>query len=57
MVSSIYIGGNAQIWAALQNISTEQDYGNKQAILDSLNVTLPTGDLRDGCYDRLLLLI
>ncbi|KAG9284958.1 hypothetical protein G9A89_009768 [Geosiphon pyriformis] len=45
--------GRLEIWQALRCASESDDLDLAQAILDSANVTLPTGNLADGCYDEL----
>jgi len=42
--------GRLEIWQML-HLAAESDYMTAQAILDSENISCPTGKLSDGCYD------
>ncbi|CAG8603187.1 9037_t:CDS:2 [Funneliformis caledonium] len=45
--------GRLEIWQALRCACESEDLVLSQAIIDSANVTIPTGNLADGCYDEL----
>ncbi|CAG8536793.1 6083_t:CDS:2 [Paraglomus occultum] len=45
--------GRLEIWQALRYACESEDLVFAQAILDSVNVTIPTGNLANGCYDEL----
>lgn len=49
------MSGRAEVWAALA-VATELlragDTATAQGIIDAAGVTVPTGDLCDGCYDE-----
>ncbi|KAJ3183604.1 Ubiquitin domain-containing protein 2 [Gaertneriomyces sp. JEL0708] len=45
--------GRAEVWQALRAACESQSLELAQAIIDSANVTVPTGSLCDGCYDEL----
>lgn len=42
-----------EIWQALRCACESEDLKLSQAIIDSANITIPTGNLSDGCYDEL----
>lgn len=47
--------GSPEIWAALStaiSLIQEGDAATAQSILDAAGVTVPTGDLCEGCYDE-----
>lgn len=47
--------GRPEIWGALQNVCElvrGGDVATGQGILDAAGITLPTGNLPDGCYDE-----
>ncbi|KAJ3267587.1 Ubiquitin domain-containing protein 2 [Borealophlyctis nickersoniae] len=45
--------GRPEIWQALRAACESPTLDLAQAILDSANITIPTGNLADGCYDEL----
>lgn len=46
--------GRREVWAALHTVATHlDDLGFCRTILDTAQITLPTGRLTDGCYDAL----
>ncbi|RHZ63324.1 hypothetical protein Glove_330g12 [Diversispora epigaea] len=45
--------GRLEIWQALRCACECDDIILAQAILDSANITIPTGNLADSCYDEL----
>ncbi|KAJ3149116.1 Ubiquitin domain-containing protein 2 [Geranomyces michiganensis] len=45
--------GRAEIWQALRAACEAPSLTLAQAIVDSANMTVPTGKLTDGCYDEL----
>ncbi|KAI8918470.1 hypothetical protein DFJ77DRAFT_295457 [Powellomyces hirtus] len=45
--------GRAEIWQALRAACEAATLELAQAIVDSANMTVPTGKLSDGCYDEL----
>ncbi|CAG8513818.1 12768_t:CDS:2 [Ambispora leptoticha] len=45
--------GRLEIWQALRCACESEDLTLAQAIIDSANITIPTGNLTDGCYDEL----
>lgn len=47
--------GRREIWNALRTVCElgPEDNTTAQAILDSVGISIPTGDLTDGCYDEL----
>ncbi|RGB35021.1 hypothetical protein C1646_700505 [Rhizophagus diaphanus] len=45
--------GRLEIWQALRCSCESEDLTLSQAIIDSANITIPTGNLSDGCYDEL----
>ncbi|GBC06945.1 hypothetical protein RclHR1_07160003 [Rhizophagus clarus] len=45
--------GRLEIWQALRCACESEDLTLSQAIIDSANITIPTGNLSDGCYDEL----
>jgi hypothetical protein len=48
-----YFKGRLEIWQALRCTCESEDLVLSQAIIDSANITIPTGNLADGCYDEL----
>lgn len=49
------VTGRPEIWAALSAAVTlmrENDLATAQSIVDAVGVTIPTGDLCEGCYDE-----
>ena len=51
MISNLQ--GRLEIWQALRYACESEDLVFAQTILDSVNVTIPTGNLANGCYDEL----
>ena len=48
--------GLVDTWNSLRvavELSHQNDLANAQAVLDSAGITIPTGDLGQGCYDEL----
>ncbi|KND03032.1 uncharacterized protein SPPG_02101 [Spizellomyces punctatus DAOM BR117] len=45
--------GRPEIWQALRAACESPSMDLAQAIVDSANITVPTGNLSDGCYDEL----
>ncbi|KAI8368239.1 uncharacterized protein BYT42DRAFT_585868 [Radiomyces spectabilis] len=45
--------GRPEIWQALHAVVTSDDVQLARSILEAANITLPTGDLSDGCFDEL----
>ena len=48
--------GLVETWNSLRvavELSHQNDLGNAQAVLDSAGITIPSGDLGQGCYDEL----
>ncbi|OAD71365.1 hypothetical protein PHYBLDRAFT_95130, partial [Phycomyces blakesleeanus NRRL 1555(-)] len=45
--------GRREIWQALQAACTTPDLHLARSILDAANVTLPTGNPAEGCFDEL----
>ncbi|CAG8581419.1 8998_t:CDS:2 [Ambispora gerdemannii] len=45
--------GRLEIWQALRCACESEDLILAQAIIDSANITIPTGNLTNGCYDEL----
>ncbi|KAI8072965.1 hypothetical protein BC940DRAFT_292057 [Gongronella butleri] len=45
--------GRSEIWDALKAAVESEDLTLAQSILDAANITLPTGNMVDGCYDEL----
>lgn len=50
-------GGLLEIWQALRLACESGTVLTAQAIIDSMNITVPTGKLTDGCYDELYLFV
>ncbi|KAJ5724589.1 hypothetical protein N7493_006317 [Penicillium malachiteum] len=49
------VTGRAEIWAAVETAITLMrggDLATAQSILDAAGITVPTGDLCEGCYDE-----
>ncbi|KAJ5204362.1 uncharacterized protein N7498_005241 [Penicillium cinerascens] len=49
------VTGRPEVWAALSTAITlmrENDLATAQSIVDAVGVTIPTGDLCEGCYDE-----
>ncbi|KAJ1969048.1 hypothetical protein H4R35_006253 [Dimargaris xerosporica] len=45
--------GKREIWQALHSVCQASTKADAQAIVDSAQITVPTGRLCDGCYDAL----
>ncbi|KAJ1983388.1 hypothetical protein H4R34_001302 [Dimargaris verticillata] len=45
--------GKREIWQALHSVCQASSKADAQAIVDSAQITVPTGRLCDGCYDAL----
>jgi len=45
--------GRPEIWQAIKAAVSEVDLSLAQSILDAAGITIPTGNLADGCYDEL----
>ncbi|KAJ3077933.1 hypothetical protein HK102_004853 [Quaeritorhiza haematococci] len=45
--------GRQEIWMALRLACEAATQEDAQAIIDSANITIPTGNLTEGCYDEL----
>lgn len=43
--------GRREIWEALRAAAEAEDLKLAQSILDAANITMPTGNPADGCYD------
>lgn len=49
------VTGRPEVWAALStaiNLMRDGDLATAQSIVDAVGVTIPTGDLCEGCYDE-----
>ncbi|KAJ6120519.1 hypothetical protein N7523_004799 [Penicillium sp. IBT 18751x] len=49
------VTGRPEVWAALStaiNLMRDGDFATAQSIVDAVGVTIPTGDLCEGCYDE-----
>lgn len=49
------VSGRPEVWAALSTAITMMragDLATAQSIVDAVGVTIPTGDLCEGCYDE-----
>jgi Ubiquitin-binding domain len=46
-------GGRVEVWQSLRLACESGQVSTAQAIIDSMNITVPTGKLTDGCYDEL----
>ncbi|KKZ68585.1 hypothetical protein EMCG_01034 [[Emmonsia] crescens] len=49
------VTGRAEVWAALSTATSllrAGDVATAQGILDAAGITVPTGDMCDGCYDE-----
>lgn len=49
------MSGRQEIWAALSaalSFMRADDYATAQSMIDAAGVTVPTGDLCEGCYDE-----
>lgn len=49
------VSGRAEVWAALRttlDLLREGDVTTAQGIIDAAGITVPTGDLCEGCYDE-----
>ncbi|KAK2774637.1 hypothetical protein FQN53_003528 [Emmonsiellopsis sp. PD_33] len=49
------VTGRAEVWSALStavSLFRDGDLATAQGILDAAGVTVPTGDICDGCYDE-----
>lgn len=49
------VSGRAEVWAALRttlDLLREGDVATAQGIIDAAGITVPTGDLCEGCYDE-----
>ncbi|KAK9767817.1 hypothetical protein K7432_002047 [Basidiobolus ranarum] len=45
--------GRSEVWEKLRTACETTDLAQAQSIVDSLNLSVPTGHLSDGCYDEL----
>ncbi|KAI8882542.1 hypothetical protein K501DRAFT_251317 [Backusella circina FSU 941] len=48
-----FYGGRLEVWQALQAAFSEVDIMMARSILEAVNVTLPTGNPCEGCFDEL----
>ncbi|KAL2221177.1 ubiquitin domain protein [Thermoascus aurantiacus ATCC 26904] len=49
------VTGRPEVWAALNaatSLMREGDFATAQGIIDAAGITVPTGDLCEGCYDE-----
>ncbi|CAJ0751354.1 968_t:CDS:2 [Entrophospora sp. SA101] len=45
--------GRLEIWQAIRCACESDDIILSQAVIDTANITIPTGNLAEGCYDEL----